>query len=71
MSDLAASLVIFFAEGNLWVVPAYTMFAGIVAALDASFFTEEFKASWPKTMRMTWDIIAMNVGKSRNEGSAN
>tara|TARA_R110000744_G_scaffold377887_1_gene493370 strand:+ start:1231 stop:1443 length:213 start_codon:yes stop_codon:yes gene_type:complete len=70
MSDLPAFVSIF-SEGNLWVVPAYTMFAGIVAALDASFFTEDFKASWPKPIRMAWDLIAMNVGKSRNEGSAN
>jgi|TARA_R110002096_G_scaffold404993_1_gene602897 hypothetical protein len=69
MNDLPSFLSAF-SEGHLWVVPAYTLFSGIVSALDASFFTEEFKSSWPKPIRMIWDTIAMNIGKSRNAGSA-
>ena len=69
MSEIPA-FINSFSEGNWWVVPAYAMLAYIVSGLDASFFTEEFKSTWPKPVRMIWDFVSNNIGKSRNSGSA-
>lgn len=67
--ELPAFLVPF-ADGYWWVVPAYALVSSVVAGLDASFFTETFKAKWPASVRAIWDFLALNVGKSRNQDSA-
>ncbi len=59
-----------FAAGHWWVVPAYGLTVLIVGALDATFFTEDWKATWPAWLRNGWNVVALNFWKSRNEGSA-